>query len=148
MCHAFEVTPTLTQYPTIITTSASRLISFHVLDWISPSILQLFLQTLIMDLLTHSSLLYTYTSQMFPHADAHYDHLNIYVYCYYAYNIIIINVSSCPIATEFPSFTISQLSVAVQPYFILGLSATTRKVYQPAFANTSHSVWRLTNHLQ
>ena len=52
-----------------------------------------------------------------------------------------------PIATELPLFTISQLIVAVQPYFILGLSAATRKVYQPAFANTSHSVWRLTNHL-
>ena len=79
MCQAFEVTPTLTQYPTIITTSASSLISSHVLDWISPSILQLFLQTLSMHLLTHSSLLYTYTSHMFPHADAHYDHLNSYV---------------------------------------------------------------------
>ena len=79
MCQAFKVTPTLTQHPTIMYHFCLQAISSHVLDWISPGILQLFLQTLIMHLLTHSSLLYTYTSQMFPHADAHYDHLNSYV---------------------------------------------------------------------
>ena len=30
-----------------------------------------------MHLLKHSSLLYTYMSQMYPHADAQYDHMNI-----------------------------------------------------------------------
>ena len=49
--------------------------------------------------------------------------------CYYNYNIIIINVSSYPIATELPSFTISQLSAAAQAYFNLGISAATRKAY-------------------
>ena len=43
---AFKVTPTLTQYPTIIPSSAFRLISPHTLDWISPGFLQLFQQTL------------------------------------------------------------------------------------------------------
>ena len=55
--------------------------------------------------------------------------MNIYVYCYYTYNIIITHISSCPIATESPSFTISQLSAAVQVYFNLGISTATRKAY-------------------
>ena len=50
-------------------------------------------------------------------------------YCYHNYNIIIINISSCPIATELPSFMISQLSAAVRAYFNLGISAATRKAY-------------------
>ena len=50
-------------------------------------------------------------------------------YCYHNYNIIIINISSCPIATELPSFMISQLSAAARAYFNLGISAATRKAY-------------------
>ena len=42
MCQVFEVTPTLTQHPTIIPSSAFRIISLHTLDWISPGFLQLF----------------------------------------------------------------------------------------------------------
>ena len=52
-------------------------------------------------------------------------------YCYYTYNIIIIHICSCPIATESPSFPISQLimSAAAQAYFNLGISTATRKAY-------------------
>ena len=50
-------------------------------------------------------------------------------YCYYTYNIIIIHISSCLITTNSPSFTISQLSAAVQAYINLGISTATRKAY-------------------
>ena len=50
-------------------------------------------------------------------------------YGYYTYNIIIIHISSCPIVTESTSFTISQLSAAVQAHFNLGISTATRKSY-------------------
>ena len=50
-------------------------------------------------------------------------------YCYHTYNIIIIHISSCPIATESTSFTISQLSAAVQAHFNLGILTATRKSY-------------------
>ena len=43
--------------------------------------------------------------------------------------MIIIHISLCPIATESPSFTISQLSAAAQAYFNLGISTATRKAY-------------------
>ena len=46
MGQAFEVTPTLTQHPTVIPPPAFRLISPQTLDWISPTFLQLFQQTL------------------------------------------------------------------------------------------------------
>ena len=50
-------------------------------------------------------------------------------YCYYTNNIIIIHVSLCFIATESPSFTISQLSTAAQIYFNLGISTATKEAY-------------------
>ena len=50
-------------------------------------------------------------------------------YCYHTYNIIIIHISSCPIATESTSFTISQLSAVVQAHFNLGILTATRKSY-------------------
>lgn len=46
MTQAFAVTPILAQHPTLIPPSAMRLISHHLLDWASPSFLQLFQQTL------------------------------------------------------------------------------------------------------
>ena len=52
-------------------------------------------------------------------------------YCYYTYNVIIIPISSCPIATESSSFTIIlyRLSAAAQVYFNLGISTATRKAH-------------------
>ena len=41
----------------------------------------------------------------------------------------IIKVSSCPLAIEQPPFTMSQMSVAAQAYFNLGISTATRKAY-------------------
>ena len=59
--------------------SAFRIISPHtpgldisLFSWIVPT-------NSIMDLITHSSLLYPYMSQMYPHADAQYDHMYISV---------------------------------------------------------------------
>ena len=58
------------------------------------------------------------------------------------------NVFSYPIATEPPSFTISQLSTATQAYFNLGIPAATRKAYiQLASTKTAHYAGRLTSHL-
>ena len=64
MCQGFEVTPSLTQHPAIILSSAFRLISPHTFDWIFPGVLQLFQKNFLMHLLTYSSLLYTYISQI------------------------------------------------------------------------------------
>ena len=68
-------------------------------------------------------------------------------YCYYTYNIIIIHISSCPIAIKSPSFTISQLSAAAQAYFNLGISTATRKAYTAFHTNITHSGGRLPDHL-
>ena len=46
MAQPFAVTPTLAQHPTLIPPSAMRLILPQLLDWTSPSFLQLFQQTL------------------------------------------------------------------------------------------------------
>ena len=46
MCQAFKVTPSLIQHPAIIPSSAFKLISPHILDWISHGFLQLFQITL------------------------------------------------------------------------------------------------------
>ena len=85
------------------------------------------------------SLLCTYMSQMYPHADAQYDHTIISVlYCYHNYNIIIINISSCPIATELPSFMISQLSAAARAYFNLGISEESLYSWPPQIHHILH----------
>ena len=82
-------------------------------------------------LVSHQSLLYNLAqissaSQMVMHSMT----LWIFLYyCYYTYNIIIINISSWPIATDSSSFTISELITAAQAYFNLGISASTRKAY-------------------
>lgn len=55
--------------------------------------------------------------------------IQLCIFLWYLYNILIINVSSYPIVTEQPSATISQLSVAAQAYFNLGISNSTRKAY-------------------
>ena len=55
--------------------------------------------------------------------------MNIYVlfllYLQYNYNSHFL----MPIATESPSFTISQLNMAAQAYFNMGISTATRKAY-------------------
>ena len=60
MCEAFKATPSLTQHPAIIPSSAFWLISPHTLDWASTGFLQLFQLTL--------SLPCTYMSQLYAHA--------------------------------------------------------------------------------
>ena len=78
MCQAFEVTPTLAQHPAIIPSAAFRLISPHTrLD--TPRFSSIVPTNSIMHLLKRSSLLCTYMSQMYPHADAQYDHTIILV---------------------------------------------------------------------
>ena len=62
-------------------------------------------------------------------------HMLIYVLSLLNHNIIIINNTSCPIAAESPSFTMSQLSAAAQAYFNLGISAATKKAYTAGLRN-------------
>ena len=66
MCEAFKATPSLTQHPAIIPSSAFRLISPHTLDWTSPGFLKLFQITL--SSISHATLPCTYTSQLYAHA--------------------------------------------------------------------------------
>ena len=51
------------------------------------------------------------------------------------------------LATESPSFTVSELSAAAQVYFNLGISIANRKAYTAGLHNITHSAGRLTNHV-
>ena len=99
-------------------------------------------------LVSHQLLLYNLaqissTSQILMHSMT----ISIFLYCYYTYNIIIINIPSWPVATDSLSFTISKLIAAAQAYFNLGISVGTRKAYRVASADTTQSAGRLTNQL-
>ena len=65
--HHINLTPTLMQHPVIIHSSAFRLLSPHTLNWI-PRFSAVVSNNSIVHFLTHSSLLHTYMSQMYPHA--------------------------------------------------------------------------------
>ena len=76
MYQAFKVTPFLTQHPEIIPSSTFRLISPHTtrldITWFSTIVPN----NSIIHLLTHATILCTYTSQIYAHTQ--YDYMNIY----------------------------------------------------------------------